>query len=132
MPRLSVLAVRLSLLYLLLGFTLGALMLANKGAPFAPWVWRLLTGHMDILLFGFIIQLAIGVAYWILPRYRGGRRGNETAVWISVVLLNLGIWIVALSGWFGIPQYWIALGRALQLAAAFLFLLQIWRRIRPS
>ena len=67
MPRLSVWAVRLSLLYLLFGFTLGALILANKGVPFTPWVWNFLPTHIDVLLFGFVIQLAIGMAYWILP-----------------------------------------------------------------
>ena len=35
MPRLSAVAVRLSLVYLLLGFAIGALMLANKGLPFS-------------------------------------------------------------------------------------------------
>ncbi len=132
MPRLSVFAVRLSLCYLLLGFSLGAIMLANKGVPYAPWAWNLLPAHIDILLFGFIIQLAVGMAYWILPRYRGGSRGNETVVWGSLALLNLGIWIVAWTGWFNLPLVWQAAGHLMEGIAAVLFALQAWRRIRPT
>ena len=97
MPRLSVWAIRFSLIYLLIGFSLGALILANKGVPFAPWAWNLLPGHIDILLFGFVIQLAIGMAYWILPRFSGGLRGSAAAFWLCLGLLNLGIWAAALE-----------------------------------
>src|SRR5512133_3186666 len=124
MPRLSVWAVRLALLYLLSGFTLGALMLANKGVPFAPWVWNLLPAHIDILLFGFVIQLAIGMAYWILPRYRtGSPRGSQTVLWMTIALLNLGIWTVALVGLFTLPGQWLGLGRLFEGIAAALFAL---------
>lgn len=132
MPRLSVFAVRLALLYLLLGFTLGSIMLANKGVPFSSAAWRLLPAHMDILLFGFVIQLAIGIAYWILPRYRGGSRGNERVVWLAIGLLNLGIWASAWAGFANWPSQWLVVGRLLEGAAAALFVLQAWRRIRPS
>ena len=130
MPRLSVWAIRLSLLYFLFGFTLGALMLANKGLPFAPWVWSLLPVHIDILLFGFVIQLAIGMAYWILPRYRGGSRGNEIVLWIMIGLLNLGIWMVTFIGLLNLPGQWLAVGRLLEGIAAALFTIQVWQRIR--
>jgi len=132
MPRLSVWIVRLSLIYLLIGFTLGALMLANKGVPFAPWVWGLLPAHIDVLLFGFVIQLAIGMAYWILPRFRSGSRGSETVLWITVGLLNLGIWMVAFIGVLNLPGQWLAVGRLLEGIAAGLFTIQVWKRIRPS
>ena len=132
MPRLSAWSVRLAMLYLLLGFTFGALMLANKGIPFADWLWRLLPAHMDILLFGFVIQLAIGFAFWILPRYRGGSRGNENVVWVAVVLLNLGIWTITIAGSFNFSGLWMVTGRVLEGVAAVLFVFQIWKRIRPS
>jgi hypothetical protein len=132
MPRLSAWSVRLAMLYLLLGFTFGALMLANKGIPFAPWLWRLLPAHMDILLFGFVIQLAMGFAFWILPRYRGGSRGNERVVWFAVILLNLGIWTITIAGSFSFPRLWMVIGRSLEGLAAFLFVIQYWRRVRPS
>lgn len=132
MPRLSLWAVRLSLFYLLMGFTLGALMLANKGVAFAPWAWSFLPAHIDVVLFGFVIQFAIGMAYWILPRYRGGSRGNETVLWITVGLLNLGVWTVTCTGLLKLPGPWLAAGRIFEGIAAGLFVFQVWRRIRPS
>ena len=132
MPRLSIWAIRFSLIYLLLGFSLGALMLANKGVPFAPWAWNLLPGHIEILLFGLVIQLAIGMAYWILPRFSGGLRGSATAFWLCLGLLNLGIWAAVLDGVLNLPVQWLALARGLEGIAAGLFAFQAWKRIRPS
>lgn len=90
MPRLTRVSLRLALVYLALGFTLGALMLANEGLGFWPWLWNLLPVHIAVLVFGWMVQLALGVAYWILPRRRG-RRGSPALAWGSVGLLNLGL-----------------------------------------
>ncbi|OJX38228.1 MAG: hypothetical protein BGO78_09415 [Chloroflexi bacterium 44-23] len=130
MPRLSVWTVRFSLIYLFLGFTFGALMLAQKGVPFAPWVWSLFPAHIDILLFGFVIQFAMGIAFWILPRYSGGSRGNETSFYITIGLLNLGIWIAALVGSFNLAGDWLAVGNTFKGIAALFFAVHAWGRIR--
>jgi len=133
MPRLSVIAVRLSLLHLLAGFTLGALLLAHKGVPFAPWAWRLLPGHMDLLLFGFVIQLAVGIGYWILPRYPGADapRGRAWPVWAAVALINAGVLLALAVGWFNLPTGLLAAARVLEGAAAALFAAHAWGRVRP-
>ena len=62
MPRLSVWFVRASLIYLLVGFTFGALMLAEKGIPYYPPIFNLLPIHIELLLIGWLVQLAMGVA----------------------------------------------------------------------
>lgn len=133
MPRLSVTAVRLSLLHLLTGFTFGALLLAHKGVPFAPWTWRLLPGHMDLLLFGFVIQLAVGIGYWILPRYPGADapRGRAWPVWAVVALLNAGVLLALSVGWFNLPARLLAAARVMEGAAAALFAAHAWGRVRP-
>ena len=105
MPRLSVWFIRAALLYLIAGFTFGALMLANKGLSFSPLLWRLLPIHVEVLLMGWIAQLALGVAYWILPRFRQAR-GNTQAAWAAFILLNTGIWLAGLS----IVYQWPAVG----------------------
>ena len=132
MPRLSAWFVRASLVYLSLGFTFGALMLANDGLAFAPQLGRLLPAHMEFLLLGWFMQLALGVAYWILPRFTSGLpRGNETITWLSLILLNAGILMVALSTLFDVA--WLALaGRMGEAAGVLAFLLIAWRRVRPS
>lgn len=132
MPRLSVWSVRLALIYLLLGFTLGTLLLINKGLPFASWVWKLLPIHIAFLIFGFIIQLAMGVAFWILPRFPGGRRGPAMPGWTAILMLNLGIWVVSYQAWFGLAGPVLLVGRMLEGLAGLLFVVYIWMRIKSS
>ena len=79
MPQLSRWTVRAAYFNLLLGFTLGALILANKGMFLHPAIWGWLPAHIELLLVGWIVQLVMGVAFWIAPRFwKAPRRGNET------------------------------------------------------
>jgi hypothetical protein len=131
MPRLSVWMVRLSLAHLAMGFTFGSLLLANKGIPFAPAVWSLLPAHMELLLVGWVVQLAMGVAFWILPRFgQGASRGDERLAWLAFGLLNLGVVLIAAQP--VIRLAWLPLaGRLAESGAALLFLLSQWRRVKP-
>jgi hypothetical protein len=129
MPRLSVWFVRASLIYFLLGFTFGVLILAQKGISYYPPVWNLFPIHMDFLLIGWFAQLAMGVAFWILPRFSiGPPRGNESLARISFVLINAGLIIGVSQLWF--PQA-ILLGRMFAISAGFIFVIGLWRRIKP-
>ena len=129
MPRLSVWFIRASLIYLLLGFFFGALLLAQKGIPFYTPVWYLFPLHMEFLLVGWLIQLTMGVAFWVIPRFSSGSsRGPVRLVWVSFALLNAGILI-------GILQYWfpdvVLIGRIADVAAGVLFIIGSWRRVKP-
>jgi heme/copper-type cytochrome/quinol oxidase subunit 1 len=131
MPRLSRWFIRSALVYLALGFTLGALMLSNKGAPLSPLLWQLLPAHIECLVVGWTVQLMMGVAFWILPRFQG-QRGNETPAWVAFCLLNLGALLagfgptLALSGWV------MTAGRAAEAAAVAAFAVHAWPRIKPA
>ncbi len=129
MPRLSRLAVRLSLVYLALGTTFGALMLANKGIPFAPLVWALLPAHIDVMFLGWMTQFALGMAFWILPRFADtSPRGDECWSWAAIVLLNAGIWFAAFSPI--LPFSGIMLiARLLEAAGLLAFAIGNWRRV---
>jgi len=130
-PRLSVCIIRTALLYLGVGFTLGALILFQKGVSYAGGVWRLLGMHMEFLLAGWTVQLALGVAFWILPRYlRGAPRGDERLVWAAYLLLNLGVLSVGFGTWLGAPGVVPLLGRGAEFAAALLFALHAWPRVK--
>ena len=130
MPRLSVFYVRASLLYLGGGFTLGMLLLWNKGAPLHPLVWRLLPAHIEFLLMGWTVQLAFGVAFWILPRFRSAR-GDIRPAWLAFLLLNLGIGLVCVAPISGVPAGAALLGRVLEAGAAVAFAIHAWPRIKP-
>lgn len=131
MPRLSILSIRASLVYLLVGFLFGALILAGRGVSHYPPVWNFFPVHIEFLLIGWLVQLAMGVGFWIFPRFGFGlpdSRGNETLIWASLVCLNVGIWLSALQLWIS-PAY--PLGRLLELIAAILYVMGLWRRVKP-
>jgi hypothetical protein len=131
MPRLSVFAIRLALLYFLAGLTFGALLLANKGIPLHPALWSLLPLHIEFLLFGWIVQLVLAVAYWIFPRLAGDLpRGNPALAAAAFLLLNLGVLAVAAGSL--ASGAWFFTGRLLELAALLVFALHLWGRIRPT
>ncbi len=97
--------VRASMVYLLAGFTLGALALARDRISYDPAIMTLLPIHMEFLRVGWLVQLAMSVAFWIFPRFGLGlprSRGNEKLIWVSFMLLNAGIWIVALELWISV------------------------------
>lgn len=129
MPRLSVWFIRLALLYLAIGFTLGALMLANKGLAFAPALWRLRPAHIELLLVGWTVQLAMGVAYWILPRFQSSR-GDVRPVWLALVLLNAGLLLASVSVVVDLGGWNMAASRTAELAAVAAFAWHAWPRIK--
>lgn len=131
MPRLSCWFIRASLIYLGIGFTLGALMLANKGLGFYPPLWRVLPVHIETLLVGWFVQLALGVAFWILPRLQQGPpRGNETLVRLAFVLLNLGIGWVIVETVFMVHGL-ASVGRMAEIGGVLAFVIGSWRRVKP-
>ncbi len=131
MPRLAGWFVRASMLYLLAGFTLGALMLAQDGIPFYPPILMALPIHMEFLLVGWLVQLAMGVAFWIFPRFGMGlprSRGNEALIWAAFWLLNAGLCLLVLELW--IPVM-LLVGRMAEAAGVIVYAFGTWRRIKP-
>ena len=72
MPALSRWFIRASLAYLVAGFSLGAFMLVAKAFARHGWTGLVLVPHVEFLLLGWTMQLTMGVAFWILPRFEGG------------------------------------------------------------
>lgn|SRR5690606_2472960 len=131
MPKLSVWMIRAALVYLGVGFLFGALMLANKGIPYEPLVWRLLNPHFELLIYGWMIQLAMGVAFWALPRFSNGNRyGRENLGWVSFFLFNGGILITAVAD-LAISSTAIMIGYLLSLCGVVAFVIMIWSRVKP-
>jgi hypothetical protein len=131
MPRLSAFFIRFSLVYLLLGFTWGGLMLFNKGIPLHPLVWRLLPSHIEFVLFGWTVLLIMGMAFWILPRFTTRTsRGNEKFAWGALILVNAGIWLVALASVYPLYGWLVFMGRISQVGGVLLFILYAWPRIK--
>ena len=132
MPRLSVWFIRLSLVYLALGFTFGGLLLLNKGLPISPLTWRLLPAHIEFVLFGWTVQLVMGMAFWILPRFpHPPVRGDERLAWAALLLLNIGVGLLGLSVL--VTSSWLTLlGRLAEAFGVLAFALHAWPRIKAT
>ena len=127
MAPLSIRALRLAILHLVVGLSAGALLLANKGPTILPLGGlgsaELLRVHHHTLLFGWTVQLVMGVAYWILPTF-GARteRGSDVAMLAAIAALNLGV-VMAVAGL-------QTVGWALQALAALSFGVHAWPRVK--
>lgn len=131
MPRLSCWFIRAALIYLTLGFTFGALLLWHKGIPLHPMLWRLLPIHIEFLLLGWTMQLAFGIAFWILPRFHS-ERGNVALAWLTFGLFNAGVWLVGIGSLFDTGGWLLLLGRTSETAAVIAFVWHAWPRVKAA
>jgi hypothetical protein len=135
MPRLSQYFVKSALLCLALGFTLGGLMLAAKAGAVSSIVWQWLPAHIVLLLSGWLVQLALGVAYWILPRIALSERGRTRWAWSAFAAFQVGVLLVVFSLlqiWWPPARQVLAPGVVLQALAVVLFVVHAWPRVRPA
>lgn len=133
MPRLTIWMIRAALIYLLTGFTFGGLLLFHKGIPISAMLWSLLPAHIEFLLLGWTVQLVMGMAFWILPRFRRPpRRGNTIFAWLAFGLLNLGVLVVGLGPLITTSPIATFAGRSAELAAALTFAAHAWPRVKPT
>lgn len=132
MPKLSVWMIRASLIYMGIGFLFGSMILYHKGIPIYPWTWKLLNPHIEIMIFGWTIQLVMGVAFFVLPRFsdRENRYGAEYLGWWSFYLVNFGVLLTAIADWHNIILL-AFFGRILVLSAILAFTIMIFPRVKP-
>ncbi|RMF54558.1 MAG: hypothetical protein D6748_16280 [Calditrichaeota bacterium] len=131
MPLLSIYIIRTSLIHLVTGFTLGAILLLTKTGTLPPTYWKFLPLHQEIVIFGWILQLVIGVSFWMLPRLPENQRKREGFVWASYIFLNTGILLICLNSLFVFTLPMGILGRIFQFLAIGCYAFHIWPRIRP-
>ncbi len=133
MPRLSRWFIRASLLHLVAGFTLGSLLLIQKVATIHPLLWRVMPAHGELLLIGWVLQLTMGVAYWILPRFaQHPVRGRVAAAYLAFFLLNAGVLLSALGAALAAPAYLGVAGRGGEALAAVSFAFNAWPRVKAT
>lgn len=138
MDRLSIVMVRSSLIWLLAGVVIGGLMLVDRGIP-GDWRLWMAPSHGHMLFVGWLVQFALGIAYWLMPRKRSTERPlgyRETPALAGVVALNVGLVLRAVAEPLERTGHGNALtlallagSSALQVAAIALFAGQLWPRI---
>jgi cbb3-type cytochrome oxidase subunit 1 len=128
--------VKTSFVFLLLGLALGGYItvqvnLVGRGVP-----WPLITAHVHLVLVGFMLMLVFGVATWMFPRPArdDGRYRPELAqavYWLltaSTIVRTLGELAAAATWTRG--SVLAAVGGLGQLAAALVFVINMWTRVR--
>ena len=127
MARVSIWYVRAVLLHFLAGVSVGAWQLATpvRLVPVEGGLVR--TVHIELLLVGWLVQLAFGVAVWILPFSRGV--SSDRRLWGGWGALNGGLLLVVL----GVRTESVVLelvGRGAEIGAVGAVLLVLWPRVR--
>lgn len=92
MPRPARLLVALALVQLVFAAWAGWALALARIDPGATWVWALRALHLEAALIGAWSGLALGIAWWILPR-PGGRRRFAAALLAGGALLHGGVWL---------------------------------------
>ncbi len=130
MTRLSSWAIRLSLLHLGVAFTAGAWLLAGRGFPTLPQASWIRPAHIELALFGWTLQLAMGVAYYLLPKHATGpARGPLAPAIAALVLFNLGV-LAVVAGGVTEAAGWLLAGRLAEGSALALFATNAWPRVK--
>lgn len=136
MPALARWFARTALVYLVLGFGLGALLLINKALVLDGRLWALLPLHIEWLFLGWTLQFAVGVAFWILPRSGGVRRRSGLG-WLGYSLLNGGLVVSAVARSAAlvtnrpVPAWLFPVAAAALVAGAVALAGHLWPRIAP-
>jgi hypothetical protein len=131
MPFLSVLLVRTALCWLAAGVGMGALLLASKATPLPVGVFRLFHLHSEAVLVGWMVQLTMGVAWWILPKYpRFPERGPAAPIWAAWLLLNGGVLLAGVGRSVGASGGVVMTGRVAELLAVCSFAAVAWPRVK--
>jgi hypothetical protein len=97
----------------------------------SPMIWALLPLHIEFAFVGWMIQFAMGIAFWILPRFRKDPlRGNVRLGWVAFILVNTGIFLFLPNAF--VDRDWLTLaGRTMEALGLIAFVLGHWHRIKP-
>jgi len=110
---------------------MGALLLSAKAVPMPAAIFRLFPMHAEALLIGWVVQLAMGVAWWILPKYpKRPERGPGAPIWAAWTLLNTGVLLTGIGRSVGAADAVVLAGRIGELLAAVVFVSAAWPRVK--
>lgn len=136
MPVLSIVFIKTALIYFVVGFILGFIMLLNKAYNFDARILILLPIHIQILFLGWTLEFVFGVAFWILPRFIYSY-GRVELAWGSYFLLNIGI-LLSVVSYINTIVAFTSQGKILFISSALLifggvmlFAFYIWSRVKP-
>ncbi|MCW7491917.1 cbb3-type cytochrome c oxidase subunit I [Leptospira sp. 2 VSF19] len=129
-PRPSVWFIRVSLIYLMIGSSLGAILMLNKAFNLDPEIWRYLPLHYSILIWGFFIQLIMGTAYWMFPKFLSEKpRGSTWQVWFLFYSYNSGLVLFLITKFIFPFEFLVLIGKFLIFLGLITFIKIAWSRV---
>ena len=132
MSRVTLGFVYSSMVFLLIGITIGVLFFL------VPEIRRLNVVHAHLNLVGFVIFLIFGVAYHILPRFKGRPLYSVRLAWWQFWLANIGLvgllTFIVVGVYLSIDGLWYiqAVFAVLLGLSMYLFIYNILRTLIPS
>lgn len=131
MSKTTIRFIKMSLVYLAIGVTLGALF------QIFPRLLGLKYSHVHLLLLGFLAMMVYGVALHILPRFQGKLLYSERMAEVQFWLANIGL--VGLAIFSALNAYWpalpfkvlLALSGIIEVIAVYLFVVNMWLTFSP-
>lgn len=129
--------IKTALIFFMIGLSLGGWILYLQLTGATAKLGILISAHTHIILFGFMVMLIMGIAYWMFPRpakedFRYSPRLSEINYWlitIGTIVRGVGE-ISSYIHPYHYTVYLVALGALSQLIAGFIFSWNIWTRIR--
>lgn len=132
MPLVSRLLIKAGMLWLVLTFALGIAIYWPSGSPS---LILLKPAFYHMVMFGWVTQVIMGVAFWLFPRHTKEKpRASYALIWITFYTLNTGLIfrLVAEPLWdiYHIPMVkpLILISVLLQLIAGTVFAFNSWFR----
>lgn len=137
MPLLSRTFIKAGLTYFVVGLMVGVLYLARDVFRLPSAFGLLYPVYIHLLMVGWVMQLILGVVYWMFPKLSKEQpRGSETLGWAVFWLLNVGLILRAIGEPLTVikPEWnlgWmLAASAILQLLAAWGFVANTWGRVK--
>lgn len=137
MPLLSRTFIKAGLIYFVAGLFAGVLTVGQPILNLPSFFGVFYPVYIHLLMVGWVMQLIIGVVYWMFPKYsKEHPRRSETLGWIVFGLLNAGLILRAIGEPLNTlkPEWklgWtLAISAILQLLAGWAFVINTWSRVK--
>lgn len=137
MPPLTRWFIKTSLVYCVCALIVGLILMLRLSLDLPPVVGALQPAYFHLLMLGWIAQLIFGVAYWMFPKFTAAQpRGNERLGWATYGLLNAGLLLRVIGEPLAAVQpgagigWVLVLSAGLQVSAGWLFVANLWPRVK--
>ena len=137
MPPLTRWFIKTSLAYCVCAMIVGLILMLRLSLDLPPVVGALQPAYFHLLMLGWIAQLIFGVAYWMFPKFTAAQpRGNERLGWATYGLLNAGLLLRVIGEPLAAVQpgagigWVLVLSAGLQVSAGWLFVANLWPRVK--